>query len=143
MRPDPDEPFDREFRAALRYFLQQRDWTYQEFCDRTRLSPQSQRRIVPSSVSDWCKRSHPSNRAIMIVCEALGVTRSYFFEAGERIVATERTIQEKEAALQENKPTLQEKESGAEEEIAGPESGPRRDGKLVSLPAQAGAVVSG
>ena len=87
---DETQDCDPEFSAALRYFLRQRGWTSQEFCDRTRLEPGSPRRIVPSSVSDWAKRSHPSNRAIMITCKTLGVQRSYFFEIGEQLVRAER-----------------------------------------------------
>lgn len=87
---DESQPYDPEFSAALRYFLAQRGWTSQEFCDRTRLRPGAPRRIVPSSVSDWARRSHPSNRAIMIVCQTLGVKRSYFFEVGEQLMRLDR-----------------------------------------------------
>ena len=90
MMIDETAEHDAEFSAALRYFLRQRGWTSQEFCDRTRLEPGSPRRIVPSSVSDWAKRSHPSNRAIMITCKTLGVPRSYFFEIGEQLIRAER-----------------------------------------------------
>ncbi len=42
--------------------------------------------INPSSISDWFhKRSHPSNQAVITVCRALGVPRSYFFQVGEEI----------------------------------------------------------
>jgi len=87
---DETADHDAEFSAALRYFLRQRGWTSQDFCDRTRLEPGSPRRIVPSSVSDWAKRSQPSNRATMITCKTLGVARSYFFEIGEQLVRAER-----------------------------------------------------
>ena len=83
-------PFDPEFRAALRYYLEQRGWTNQEFCERTR--------PAPSSVSDWCKRSHPSNRAVMIVCQTLGVPRSQFFDAGERLHQVEQELASRSAA---------------------------------------------
>ena len=131
-----DLPYDPEFRAALMFFLRERDWTCQEFCERTRLTPESKRRIVPSSVSDWFKRSHPSNRAIMIACEALGVPRSYFYEAGERLVAAEKELNEKQAALREE-------DSGLEEESSRPEDGPIREGEVVSFPVRAAAAVSG
>ena len=79
-------PYDPEFRAALRYFLEEREWTATELCDRTRPSPDAPRRINPSSISDWFhKRSHPSNQALITVCRALGVSRSEFFQIGEEI----------------------------------------------------------
>lgn len=89
---DESSPHDAEFAAALRHFIEERAWTIQEFCDRTRLTPTSKRRIIPSSVSDWAKRTSPSNRALVIVCKTLGVRRSHFFEVGERLVRVEREL---------------------------------------------------
>lgn len=94
---DASLPYDGEFRAAFRYFLDERGWTATEFCDRTRLADDSPRRINPSSVSDWLnRRKHPSNQAVMVVCETFGVPRSYFFQVGEDL---ERSRRERESQL--------------------------------------------
>lgn len=96
---EPSSPFDPEFTAALRHLIEERGWTITEFCDRTRLAPDAERRINPPSVSDWMKRSSPSNRALLIVCETLGVRRSHFFEVGERLVRVKRELAQSERLL--------------------------------------------
>lgn len=88
-------PYDGEFRAAFRYFLDERGWSATEFCDRTRATDDSPRRVNPSSVSDWLnRRKHPSNQAVMVVCDTFEVPRSYFFQVGEDL---ERSRRERES----------------------------------------------
>lgn len=83
---DASLPYDPVFRAAFKYFLDERRWTATEFCERTRLAAGSPRRVNPSSVSDWLhRRKHPSNQAVIVVCETFGVPRSYFFQVGEEL----------------------------------------------------------
>lgn len=79
-------PTDPQFCLALDYYLRDRGWTIQRFCDlAAEVAPEGFPLIHPHNFSDWRSRSHPSNRSVLAVCQVLGVSRSRFFKIAEEL----------------------------------------------------------
>lgn len=82
-----DAPVDRAFNLAFDHFLRLRGWSVLSFCRATaRLSESGAKRLIlPNQITNWRKDQMPNSRSVLIVCETLGVERSYFYAVGQAL----------------------------------------------------------
>ena len=74
-------PKDREFEAALRYFMKKHDW------DEFELARKSGFRVAPAAIRAWLSGlNEPSNKSVRILCETFEVHRWWFWYQGHEIV---------------------------------------------------------
>ena len=107
----PDDPI---FAAAFRQLLEERNLHQKAFCELTRAAPGGDRRIAPSTASTWVTgKGQPSNQAVWLTAEILGVKRSELWQLGETLWYT-REIQNREERLRRAR---QEKDVAAVEEL--------------------------
>lgn len=87
--PGPDifnSPYDPIFAAAFRQLLEDRNLHQKAFCERSRAAPGDDRRIAPSTASTWVTgKGQPSNQAVWLTAEILGVKRSELWQLGETL----------------------------------------------------------
>ncbi len=98
--PGPDiynSPDDPIFAAAFRQLLEERSLNQKAFCELTRAEPGGDRRIAPSTASTWVTgKGQPSNQAIWLTAELLGVKRSELWQLGETLWDMRETQARKE-----------------------------------------------
>ncbi len=87
--PGPDiynSPDDPIFAAAFRQLLEERNLNQKAFCELTCTEPGGDRRIAPSTASTWVTgKGQPSNQAVWLTAELLGVKRSVLWQLGETL----------------------------------------------------------
>ena len=78
---------DPELIAALEHHLRRRSWKQADLSRRTGINT--------STISDWLNgRYGPGAEALRAACQAFGVSRSQFWQQGERIVEEHRKEEE-------------------------------------------------
>lgn len=95
-QPDDAQRFDRAFVLALDHFLRTRGWSVQLFSQIThRRCPESP--IHPYQISRWrTGKTYPSMDSVITACATFGISRSFFFFVGERLLAAETELEELE-----------------------------------------------